>query len=147
MVMATHPRPETLDLSILGSPGRDVHRLHSQVSAGLSFVLLLAAWRWFPRLQQRALEPARLRGLRLAAIVVALLLVAEETIARPFLWDRREIALFKNQAAYVIGSSEQELLLYTPARGERRYFRVHVESPELRRNVGSRALFLDADTE
>lgn len=144
MVLATNARPETLDLSILGAPGRNVHTVHSQVAVGLSFALFLAAWWWFPRLQQRSLDPARIRGLRLAAIVIAFLFVAEQTTTRPFLWIRREIASFKNQAAYVIGSSGQELLLYTPARGERRYFRVRVDSPELRRNVAAGALFMDS---
>ena len=144
--LALDARPESLDLSLLGSPGRDIHRLHSILSAALSFFLVLAVWRWFPRWEKRAADPSRVRGLRWAALVVVLLIVAVETVARPFLWDRREIVMFKNEPAFVIGMSAEELLLYTPARGERRYIRVRVDAPELRRNTGSRALFLEADT-
>jgi serine/threonine protein kinase len=143
--LALDPSPERLDLSVLGSAGRNIHSLHSQLSAALSFFLVLAVWRWFPRWEKRAADPARVRGLRWAAIVVILLIVAEETVTRPFLWDRREIVEFKSQMAFVIGMNNQELLLYTPARGERRYIRVRVDAPELRRNAGSRALFFESD--
>jgi hypothetical protein len=144
--LALDARPETLDLSILGWPGRPLHSRHSLASAALSFSLVLAAWRWFPGWEKRAADPLRVRRLRWAAVVVILLIVAEETITRPFLWDRREIVMFKNQMTFVIGMNTEELLLYTPTRGERRYIRVRVDAPELRRNVGSRALFLESDT-
>jgi hypothetical protein len=54
--------------------------------------------------------------------------------------------MFGNQQAFVIGMNDQELLLYTPAKGERKYMRVRVDSPDLRRNVGSRPLFFESDT-
>jgi hypothetical protein len=145
--LALDPNPESLDLSILGWAGRPAHRFHSQASVAVSFLLLLAAWRWFPRLEKRATDPARVRRLQWAAVVVALLVVAEETITRPILWDRREIVTFQNQQAFVIGTNNQELLLYTPAKGERKYLRVRLDSPDLRRNVGSRPLFLESDTQ
>ena len=111
----------------------------------LSFLLGFAVLRWFPRLEKRAIDPVRIRKLRWAALVVAVLLVAKETATRPLIWDRREIVSFENQLAFVIGDRSGELLLYTPARGERKYVRVRVDAPDLRRNVGSRALFLESD--
>ena len=65
-----------------------------------------------------------------------------EAVTRPILWDRREVVWFDNRRAAVIGSNSKELLLFTPERGERRYFRVPLDAPNLRRNVDSRALFL-----
>jgi Protein kinase domain len=144
--LAVDPNPENLDLSILGRAGRPAHRFHSQASVALSFLLLFAAWRWFPRLEKRTADPVHIRRLQWSAVVVALLLVAEETITRPFLWDRREIVMFGNQQAFVIGMNDQELLLYTPAKGERKYIRVPVDSQDLRRNIGSRPLFFESDT-
>jgi hypothetical protein len=143
--LALDPRPEALDLSVLGWPGRDLHRTHSQVCVGVSFLMGLAAWRWFPRLERRAADPERVRKMRWAALIVALLLVAKETATRPLLWDRREIVSFENQLAFVIGTRSDELLLFTPAKGERKYLRVRVDAPGLRRNVGARALFLESD--
>jgi hypothetical protein len=134
-------RPDLLDLSILGPAGRPVHRTHALWSAILSFVLGLAAWLWFPRLEQRASEPVRIRTLKWAALVVVFLVVALEAGPRPILWDAREIVLFQNQPAFVIGSNNEELLLYKPAPGERKSLRVRKDALELRRNVALRALF------
>jgi hypothetical protein len=139
-------RPGDLDLSILGWGGRELHRVHSQVSVAISFLLGLAAWRWFPRLERRAADPARVRHLRWAALVVALLIVGEETLTRPFLWDRREVVSFGNQRASVIGASSGELLLFMPEKGARSFFRVPVDSPELRRNMDVRPIFLEPES-
>jgi hypothetical protein len=135
------PHPEALDLSILGFPGRPIHRLHSQVSVAVSFLMGLAVLRWFPRLERRATDPARVRALRWAAAIIAFLVVAMEAVTRPILWDRREVVLFDNRRATVIGTNSKELLLFTPEKGERRYFRVPLDAPNLRRNVDSRVLF------
>jgi Protein kinase domain len=134
-------RPDLLDLSILGPAGRPVHRTHAFWSAFLSFALGLAAWLWFPRLEKRSSEPSRIRPLKWAVMVVAFLVVALEAGARPFIWDEREVVLFENQPAFVIGTSNEELLLYKPAPGERKSLRVRKDAPGLRRNVALRALF------
>jgi hypothetical protein len=110
-------------------------------SAILSFALGLAAWLWFPRLEKRASEPVRIRTLKWAALVVAFLVIAVDAGPRPIIWDAREIVLFQNQPAFVIGTSNEELLLYKPAPGERKSLRVRKDAPGLRRNVASRALF------
>ena len=110
-------------------------------SAVLSFLLTLAIWFWFPRLEKRASEPSLVRTLKWAAIVIAFLVIVIYTGSRPFIWDAREVVLFKNQPAFVIGSSGDELLLFKPGKGERRSERVPKDSPDLRRNVTQRALF------
>jgi serine/threonine-protein kinase len=139
--LALDPRPETLDLSILGPAGRDLHREHAGWSVALGFVLGVAIWRWFPRLESRAHDPGRIRALRWAAAVMVALVVMAEAGTRPFLWDDREVVVFKNERLFVIGSNGTELLLYNPAKGERRYARVRLNAPDLRRNVAARALF------
>lgn len=143
--LALDSHPEALDLSILGWPGRSLHRTHSQICVALSFLLGFAVLRWFPRLEKQAIDPLRIRRLRWAALVIAVLFVAKETVTRPLIWDRREIVSFENRLAFVIGDRNGELLLYTPARGERNYVRVRDDAPDLRRNVGARALFLESD--
>jgi hypothetical protein len=139
--LALDERPDLLDLSVLGPEGRDIHRSHALWSAVLSFLLGLAVWLWFPRLEKRATELSLVRTLKWAAIVVAFLVIVIEAGARPFIWDAREVVLFKNQPAFVIGSSDDELLLFKPEKGERRSERVRQDSPDLRRNVAQRALF------
>jgi hypothetical protein len=134
-------RPDLLDLTILGPAGRPVHRTHALWSAILSFTLGVAAWLWFPRLEKRASDPYRVRTLKWAALVVAFLVIAVEAVPRPIIWDLREVVLFENQPAFVIGTSNEELLLYKPAPGERTSLRVRKDAAGLRRNVASRALF------
>jgi serine/threonine-protein kinase len=139
--LALDPHPESLDLSILGPAGRGLHRLHSQGTVMISFLLGLAALRWFPRLERRAPDPGRVQRLKWAALVVALFAVAAETGTRGFLWDDREVVSFKNRRAFVIGTSGTELLLYAPAKGERTYSRVRIDDADLSRNLTSGALF------
>jgi hypothetical protein len=139
--LALDPRPDTLDLSVLGPEGRTIHRAHVLQSTALSFLLGLAAWFWFPKLEKRASEPSVVRTLKWAAIVLAFLVVLIEAFPRPFIWDAREVVLLNNQPAFVIGSSDDELLLFKPEKGERRSYRVRKDSPDLRRNVTQRALF------
>jgi hypothetical protein len=141
--LAVDPRPEALDLSVLGWRGRPLHRNHSQLAASLGFLLAYAVVRWFPRWESRAADPERVRGLRWAAVVVVTLVVAKETATRSLIWERREVVSYGKQEAFVIGTSADELLLYSPAPGERKYIRVPVDSPDLRRNVGARPLFLE----
>jgi hypothetical protein len=139
--LALDARPDLLDLSALGPDGRPIYRWHALLSAILSFLLALAIWFWFPRLERRASEPSLVRALKWAAIVVAFLMIVIYAGPRPFVWDAREVVLFKNQPAFVIGSSDDELLLFKPEKGERRSERVRIDSPDLRRNVTQRALF------
>ena len=139
--LALDPRPDLQDLSVLGPEGRTIHRWHAGLSAVLSFLLGLAVWFWFPRLEKRAPEPSLVRALKWAAIVLAFLVILIEGFPRPFIWDAREVVLLKNEPAFVIGSSDDELLLFKPQKGERRSYKVRKDSPDLRRNVAQRALF------
>jgi hypothetical protein len=135
------PRPGLLDLSILGPDGRPLHRRHAVGSALVSFFLGLTVWFWFPRLEARASELSHVKTMKWATLIVAFLIVAVEAGVRPFIWDPREVVVLNNQPAFVIGSSDDELLLFNPAKGERRSFRVRKDAPGLRRNVTARALF------
>ena len=140
--LALDPRPADLDLSILGWKGRDIHRIHAMVSSALTFILGIAMWLWFPGLERRSANPARIRRLR-AGLMMVFLVVAKESITRPFLWDTREIVAFKKQRSFVVGSNKDELLLFNPEKGQRTYQRVSLHDPELQRNVDSRQLFLE----
>ena len=133
--------PESLNLSRLGPDGRLAHRTQVVASTVLSFIMGLAIWFWFPQLEKRAPEPRRVRGLKWAALMVAFLAILLEMITRPAIWDLREVVLLQNQPLFVIGTSDDELLLYNPAPGARRSMRVRVNDPALRRNVARVALF------
>jgi len=139
--LAVDPEPEKLDLWMLGPAGRPIHRAQIYTSTILSFVLGLAVWFWFPHLEKRAPDPGRVRTLKWAACVIASFAILLEACSRPAIWDQREVVVFQNQTAFVIGTSEDELLLYDPAPGKRRPMRVRQDAPGLRRNVARVALF------
>ena len=139
--LAVDPEPEKLDLWMLGPVGRPIHRAQIYTSTILSFVLGLAVWFWFPHLEKRAPDPGRVRTLKWAACVIASFAILLEACSRPAIWDQREVVMFQNQTAFVIGTSEDELLLYDPAKGKRRPMRVRQDAPGLRRNVARVALF------
>ena len=139
--LALDPQPGSLDLSVLSSAARPLHRAHFLYSAVLSFLLGLAVWRWSPHLERRSADPKRLRTVKWATAAVAFLIVALETAPRRIIWDDFEVVSFENRQASVISTSSRELLLYARQAGEQRYFRVPVDAAALERRVDVRQLF------
>ena len=122
-------RPDLLDLSILGPAGRPVHRTHAQWSAILSFILGLAAWLWFPRLEKRASEPSRVRTLKWAALIVAFLVIAWKRSHDRSSGTSAKSCCSKISRRSLLVTSNEELLLYKPAPGERKSLRVRKDAP------------------
>jgi serine/threonine-protein kinase len=132
----------TADLSILGPAARSVHRNHGGLSAALGFVLGLAAWRWFPRLERQVADASTVRLLRWATLAVLFLVLATAVLPRRFVWERFEVVTFENQRAVVVGRNSGELLLYNV--GERRHRRVRSDDPALSRIGTTMTLFEQA---
>jgi hypothetical protein len=112
-----------LQLSI-SSPGtaaplnqafHDMHLVYSQLAATVSFVLLLFVWRWWPRPKQES-DVTMVRTLRWATLTLAITVMACAIAPRRPAWDRFEVVQFGNQRSFVIGTSADELLLYSPER-------------------------------
>ena len=129
------------ELSLLGSAGRSLHRTHFVSSAYLSFILALAVWRWFPRFEQEAADPDRVRLLKWATIVVISLVIVTGTFQWRVMWERFEVVSFDNQPAFVIGSSSDELLLYNPYADARKHRRVRKDASGLQRTGAQARLF------
>jgi hypothetical protein len=130
-----------VDVSALSSGAIPLHRAHSTFSAYLSFLLILAVWKWFPRFEKRSADPSRVRFLRWATVVVAFMIVATAVAPRRFIWDTFELVLFENQRAFVIGARDDELLLYSPQSDERRRWRVPRDAAALQRTGTTARLF------
>lgn len=129
------------ELSLLGSAGRVLHRTHFLSSAYLSFLLALAIWRWFPAFEQNAADPERVRLLKWATIVVTALVIATGTFQWRVVWERFEVVSFDNQRALVIGSSNDEMLLYYPYSDASKHRRVRKDAPTLVRTGAQARLF------
>jgi hypothetical protein len=91
------------------------------------------AWKWFPRLENRAADTSRVRLLRWAAVVVALVIVAMAVLPRRFIWEKFELVVFDDQPALVIGSNSEEFLLYSADGDERKRWRVPRNAATLQR--------------
>jgi hypothetical protein len=132
---------QLIDLTALSTVGDPISLRHGYYTALLGFALGLAGLRWFPRLEQRASNPATLRSLRWATGVVVLLMVALNIAPRRLIWEDFEIVMFEQQPAFVIASSADELLLYAPRRDLRTHWRVRKDAPDLRRAGTTGRLF------
>ena len=130
-----------VDPSALGSPGNALQRTLFLSAACLSFLLALAVWRWFPRLERAAVDPSRVRSLKAATVVVAALAVVIAAAPRRLVWERFEVVKFENRSAFVIGTSSDELLLYYPYTEGPKQRRVRRDVPSLQRNVTQARLF------
>jgi hypothetical protein len=102
-------------MSILGPAFKGQHISYSNLSAWLSFVLVLAVWRLWPRLEQRSDNSSVTRGMKWATIAVAFVVMATASAPRRVVWDKFEVVR-KNQPSFVIGTNGDELPSVGPTR-------------------------------
>jgi hypothetical protein len=76
-----------------------------------------------------------------STLLVAFLVVAQEVVPRRFVWDDFTVAKYDNHAALVIGTTEEELLLYAPDEPDRPRFRVRRDASGLELTGDTRPLF------
>jgi hypothetical protein len=100
------------ETSILGPEFRDAHLSHSNLSAWLSFGLVLAVWRWWPRAERQTDDPSHLRAMKWTTIAIAFLVVATAIAPRRIAWDRFEVVLYENRPWCVIAADSDEWLLF-----------------------------------
>ena len=87
------------------------HKIYSQLSATLTFVLVFAIWRWWPWLERRADDLASVRRMKWASVALIVALIISAVAPRRVYWDRLELVMYKKDPALVIGSKGDELLL------------------------------------
>lgn len=131
------------DVAMLGPWFFAMHLSHSQFSAWLSFLLVFAAWRWLPRLEQRSDEAATIRRMKWATITIAVVVVACSAATRRLAWDQFEVVWFDNRPSFVIGTRGDELLLYAADKVDTARQRVRQDSPGLNRPGTTRTLWAD----
>ena len=134
-----HQAPDTASVAGINFASRPAHLQYGIYSAYLTFMLVLAAFRWLPRLERCCDDPSTVRLTRWATIAVALLVIAMATLPRRFVFERFELVQFGNQPSVVIASNGEELLLYDPSR--RRSARVRRTAPGLQRTGMTRPIF------
>jgi hypothetical protein len=126
-----NPQVSADALLVLDVSSRPIHEDHGVFSAVLSFLLGMAVWRWFPKLEKRADDASSLRAMKWATLAIALLIVALAVAPRRICWERFTVASFGNRPVLVIGTSGGEYLLYAPSEATRLRFRVPRDAPSL----------------
>jgi hypothetical protein len=134
-----HQAPGTASVAGISFASRPAHRWYGYYSVFLTFMLVIAAFRWLPRLERCCDDPSTVRLTRWATIAVALLVLTVATLPRRFVFERFELVQFGNQTSVVIGSNGEELLLYDSSR--RMSARVRRTAPELQRTGMTRPIF------
>ena len=129
------------ELSVLGPARQSLHRAHYLYSAYLSLLLSVVVWWWFPRLERNTADAERVRMLKWATVVVTALVIATATLPWRLVWERFEVVSFENRSAFVIGSSNDELLLYSPYDDAPKHRRVRRDAPTLQRTGAQARLF------
>jgi hypothetical protein len=97
---------------LLNTAFRSMQKNYGLHAAILSFVLLFIVWRWWPRLERRAEDPAFVRGMKWAPIAICILALGCVTAPRRLVWERFQVVLYKNQPSFVIGTEGEDLLLF-----------------------------------
>jgi tRNA A-37 threonylcarbamoyl transferase component Bud32 len=129
------------DLSILGSGRHDVHLNHFYLSLCASMLLLWGVWRWFPALERRTTSLATVRGLKWAAVTIAITFLAWVVLPRRIVWEQYPVVEFDNRMGFVIGTAGEELLFYAPDEPGRPRRRIRPDAPGFRRTAETRFLF------
>jgi len=107
-------------------------KIYSQLCAVLTFVLLLAVWRWWPSLEGRTADFPVVRRMRWVSVAVVLTIVLAAVAPRRVYFEKFEVVLFKSQPSLVIGSRGDELLLLPIAQpGGRVHPRARRYSPDV----------------
>jgi tRNA A-37 threonylcarbamoyl transferase component Bud32 len=109
------PPGTTASASTLGPAFHAQHLSYSEFAAVITFILLMFAWRWWPRPAHDS-DVKALRTLKWATLTVAIAIMVVAIAPRRPAWDRFEVVTFENQDWCVIGKNDSELLLYAPDR-------------------------------
>ena len=134
------PSESSSHLALFDPELRNVHQLWGLCAASLSLALALAAWRWFPHLERRVGDASTVRLIKWAAVVVGFVAVALTMTPRRVLWDSFEIAELNGTEMYVVGATENQLLLYDPRGIDQALWRVEATDSAIRRLGSSRRL-------
>ena len=129
--------------SILGPESNAHHQRHGLNAAVISFLLGLAVWYVFPRLEQEALleEVGAVRVMKVASILLIVSSILLVTLPRRVIWESYQLVDYQGRQAFVIGEKGDDVLLFAPRGDGEHYFRTRASDPELIRRGVSHRLF------
>ena len=139
IAMQRLPDP-SVDLSVLG-PSFERHQVnHSTFSVVLAVGLGALLLRGFPDWEKLAKDVTPVRAMKWATVAIVVVTLAAAVVPHRVLWERFEVVEYGDTDFYVVGSSDEELQLFTPRSPGGRE-RVSVSDPDLVRPRQFRKLF------
>ena len=139
VAMQRLPDP-SVDLSVLG-PSNQRHQInHSTFSVVLAVGLGALLLRGFPDWERQAKDVTPVRSMKWATVAIVVVTLAAAVVPHKVLWEPFEVVEYGGMEFYVIGSSDEELQLFTPRSPGARE-RVLLSDPDLVRPRQFRKLF------
>jgi hypothetical protein len=111
-----YQHPATASVGAISGASRGAHVQYANASASLSFLLIVAALVWLPRLARRAAEPANIRTLSWGVLALAFVVMLGPTVPRRFLFERFRVMEYAGRPMPEIGRSGTDLLLFDRTR-------------------------------
>jgi hypothetical protein len=97
---------------VLGPAFHYASSSYTQLASAITFVLILAAWRWWPGFERRSDDVSTVRVLKAASIALAVVIVLCAVAPRRLAFERFAFVMFQNRPSFVIGTKDEELLLF-----------------------------------
>ena len=134
-----HQTPATASVTAISNAARDQHIRYANASASLSLFLVVAALVWLPYLRRRSTEPATVRLMTSAMLVLAIVVMLGPSVPRRFLFEYFRVVEYAGQSTLEIGGTDDNILLYDSSR--RVTLRVRRDAPSLNTTESRRQIF------
>lgn len=131
--------PAGASVTAISAAWRPYHLHYANLSASLSFLLIVAGLAWLPRVARRSGDPARVQTLSWAIVALGVIVMLGPTIPRRFLFERFRVMEYAGRPVLEINRAGDDVLLYDPAR--RVTFRAHRDTPALSATESTQLLF------
>ena len=140
VAMQRLPDP-SIDLSAL-TPSNERHQVnHTMFSVVLAVGLGAVLWRGFPDWEKLAKDVTPVRSMKWATIAIIVVTLAAAVVPHRVLWEPFEVVEYSGTEFYIVGSSDEELQLFSPRSPDRAHLRVSLGDDELVRTQQFRKLF------
>ncbi|TDI20862.1 MAG: serine/threonine protein kinase [Acidobacteria bacterium] len=131
----------SVDLSVL-SPSNERHQVnHSTFSVVLAVGLGALLWRRFPDWEKLAKDVWPVRSMKWATVAIVVVTLAAAVVPHKVLWEPYEVVEYRGTEFYIVGSSDEELQLFSPRSPDRARWRVLQDDPDLVRTRQFRKMF------
>ncbi len=131
--------PAGASVTAISAAWRPYHLQYANVSASLSFLLIVAGLAWLPRAARRAGHAPAVQPLAWAIVALGVVVMLGPTIPRRFLFERFRVMEYGDRPVLQINRAGEDVLLYDPAR--RVTFRARRDAASLKSTELTQQLF------